>query len=112
MNAHQLSRVLASLFENGLQNAPANGEVQLKVNEEPESFFIQVFDNGAPLPRDVCENLFSRVGSTAMESQSSRLPLQFCRIAVANCHGDIGCEAREEGGNCVWIRLPKSPSAK
>ena len=112
INADHLSRVLSSLFENGLQNAPVGGEVELKVIEEPDSFLIQVFDNGVPLRRDVCDNLFSRVGSTAMESQPSRLPLQFCRIAVANCHGDIGCEPREEGGNCFWIRLPKPASTK
>ena len=107
MDAGHLSRVLSSLLENGLQNASAVGEVQLKVIEEPDSFLIQVSDNGAPLPRDVCEDLFSRTGPT-----TSRLPLQFCRIAVANCHGEIGYEPIEEGGNCFWIRLPRPASAK
>ncbi len=112
MDAHHLTRVLSSLFENALQNAPAVGEVQLKVIEEPDSFLIQVLDNGAPLPRDVCDNFFSRVGATMTESQTSRLPLQFCRIAVANCHGEIGYEPREGIGNCFWIRLPKPASSK
>ena len=111
MDAQHLSRVLSSLFENGLQNASAAGEVQLKVIEEPDSFLIQVFDNGALLPRDVCDNLFTKVGAAATKPQESRLPLQFCRIAVANCHGEIGYEPREEGGNCFWIRLPKPMSA-
>jgi K+-sensing histidine kinase KdpD len=112
MDAHHLSRVLSSLFENGLQNVPAAGEVQLKVIEEPDSFLIQVFDNGAPLPRDVCDNFFSRVGATPTKPQASRLPLQFCRIAVANCHGEIGYDPRDEGGNCFWIRLPKPVSTR
>ena len=107
MDANHLSRVLSNLFENGLQNVSAAGEVQLKVTEEPDSFLIQVFDNGDPLSRDVCEDLFSRVGPT-----TSRLPLQFCRIAVVNCHGEIGYEPLEEGGNCFWIRLPKPAPAK
>jgi signal transduction histidine kinase len=107
MDAQHLARVLSSLFENGLQNVSAAGEVQLQVIEEPDSFLIQVLDNGAPLPRDVCEDLFSRIGPT-----TSRLPLQFCRIAVANCHGEIGYEPRDEGGNCFWIRLPKPASTK
>ena len=112
MDAGHLSRVLASLFENGLQNAPAAGEVQLQVIEEPDSFLFEVSDNGAALPRDVCDNFFSRLEPNATAPQASRLPLQFCRIAVANCHGEIGYEPREEGGNCFWIRLPKPASAK
>ena len=112
MDAHHLVRVLSSLFENGLQNAAATGEVQLKTTEEADSFLIQVFDDGTPLPHDVCDNFFARAGSAATEPQPARLPLQFCRIAVANCHGEIGYEPREEGGNCFWIRLPKPISTK
>jgi signal transduction histidine kinase len=107
MDTGHLSRVLSSLFENGLQNVSVTGEVQLNVIEEPDSFLIQITDNGDPLPRDVCEDLFSRTGPT-----TSHLALQFCRIAVVNCHGEIGYEPGEEGGNCFWIRLPKPASAR
>jgi signal transduction histidine kinase len=112
MDSGHLTRVLSSLLENGLQNAPAGGEVRLNLVEEPESILIQVFDNGAPLPRDVCEDLFSRTRSAEDKQQAPRLPLQFCRIAIENCHGEIGYEPNEGGGNCIWIRLPKPVSTK
>jgi K+-sensing histidine kinase KdpD len=112
MDSSHLTRVLSSLLENALQNAPAGSEARLNLVEEPESLLIQVFDNGAPLPRDVCEDLFSNTRSAEGEQQASRLPLQFCRIAIENCHGEIGYEPDQEGGNCIWIRLPKPVSTK
>jgi signal transduction histidine kinase len=111
MNSGHLTRALSSLLENGLQNAPADGEVRVNLGEEPESVLIQVFDNGAPLPHDVCEDFFSKTRPVEAEPQSSRLSLQFCRIAVENCHGEIGYEP-DEGGNCFWIRLPKPVSTR
>jgi signal transduction histidine kinase len=112
MAPSHLQRVLTSLLENGLHNASAAGEVQLDLVEEPESLLIQVFDNGAALPRDICGGFFSRTGAAGSEPPASQLPLQFCRIAVENCHGEIGCERRAGVGNCFWIRLHKPASIK
>jgi signal transduction histidine kinase len=111
MNSGHLTRALSILLENGLQNAADGGEVHLYLAEEPESVLIRVFDNGSPLPHDVCEDFFSKTRPVEAEPQSSRLSLQFCRIAVENCHGEIGYEP-DEGGNCFWIRLPKAVSTR
>lgn len=111
MDAGHLSRVLVSLFEIGLQNVSKAGEVQLNLVDEPESVLINVCDNGAALPSDVGKDLFSQSGSMGTESQTSQLPLQFCRVAVENCHGEIGYEPRDNG-NCFWIRLPKVAAMK
>jgi len=112
MDSGHLCRVLVSLLENGLQNVSTAGEVHLSLIDEPDSVLIQICDNGAALPPDVCKDLFSKSGSLETESQTPQLPLQFCRIAVENCHGEIGYQPREEGGNCFWIRLPKATSVK
>jgi signal transduction histidine kinase len=110
MDSTHLTRVLSTLLENGLQSAPVGDEVRLSLAEEPESILIHVSDNGPSFPKDVCANLFSRAGTATTEPQVSLLPLQFCRIAIENCEGEIGYESRG-GGNCFWIRLPK-PSTK
>jgi signal transduction histidine kinase len=112
MNPGHLQRVLTSLLENALQNAPGGGEVELRLIDEPESLLIQVFDNGASLPRDICEGFFSRTGAAETEPPASQLRLQFCRIAVENCDGEIGYKPRTLGGNCFWIRLQKPASTK
>jgi signal transduction histidine kinase len=105
MASTNLTRVLSTLLENGLQSAPAGDEVRLTFVEESGAVLIRVLDNGPTFPPDICANLFSRTG-TSPGPQAAQLPLQFCRIAVENCDGEIGYEARKDGGNSFWILLP------
>jgi signal transduction histidine kinase len=103
MNAEHLTRILTSLLQNALQNSTADGEVQLALVEETDSVLIKVLDRGASLPPDFYRNLFSKTGTI----DASFLPLQFCRVAVENCRGEMGCDPCAAGGNCFWIRVPK-----
>jgi signal transduction histidine kinase len=112
MNSTQLTRVLSTLLENGLQSSPAGDEVRLSFAEEAGSILIRVSDNGPSFPPDICANLFSRAATAAPGPQASQLPLQFCRISVANCGGEIGYESRHEGGNTFWIMLPALAATK
>lgn len=107
MDAEHLAHVLGSLLENGLQNAPAGGAVSLEVTEEAETVLLQVIDNGRPLPASVGDDFFSKDAMPTERACGMQLRLQFCRIAVEKCQGEFGCEPREQGGNCFWIRLPK-----
>ena len=104
MNAEHLTRILTNLLQNALQNSTADGEVQLALVEETESVLIKLLDRGVSLPPDFHRNLFSKTGAI----DASFLPLQFCRVAVENCRGEMGCDPRAEGGNCFWIRIPKA----
>jgi len=106
MDSTHLTRVLSTLLENGLQNSLAGYEVRLSFGEEAGVIFIRVSDNGPSFPKDICANLFSRATTAAPGPQALQLPLEFCRIAVANCEGEIGYEAGREGGNSFWIMLP------
>ena len=112
MSSTHLTRVLSTLLENGLQSAPVGDEVQLNFGEEAGSVFIRVSDNGPSFPADICANLFSRAGTAVAGPQAAQLPLQFCRIAVENCGGEIGYEARKGGGNSFWIMLPAVETPK
>jgi signal transduction histidine kinase len=112
MNSTHLTRVLSTLLENGLQSAPVGDEVQLSFAEESGAVLIRVSDNGASFPPDICANLFSRAGTASPGPQALQLPLQFCRIAVENCEGEIGYEARKDGGNSFWIMLPTLAATK
>ena len=104
MNPEHLTRILTNLLQNALQNSTADGEVQLAVIEEAESVMLKILDQGASLPPDFHRNLFSRTGTI----DAALLPLQFCRVAVENCRGEMGCDQRAESGNCFWIRIPKA----
>jgi signal transduction histidine kinase len=112
MDSTHLTRVLSTLLENGLQSAPVGDEVQLSFAEEAGAILIRVSDNGPSFPPDICANLFSRAATAAPGPQASHLPLQFCRIAVENCDGEIGYESRRDGGNTFWIMLPAPAATK
>lgn len=103
MNAEHLTRILTNLLQNALQNSTADGEVQLALVEETESVLIKVLDRGVSVPSDFYRNLFSKTGTI----DASLLPLRFCRVAVENCRGEMGCDQRPDGGNCFWIRIPR-----
>ena len=112
MDSTHLIRVLSTLLENGLQSAPAGDEVQLSFAEESGAILIRVSDNGPSFAPDICANLFSRAMTAAPGPQAAQLPLQFCRIAVENCGGEIGYESRQDGGNTFWIMLPTPAATK
>jgi signal transduction histidine kinase len=112
MNSTHFTRVLSTLLENGLQSAPVGDEVRLSFTEQSGAILLRVSDNGPSFPPDVCANLFSRASTAAPGAQASQLSLQFCRIAVANCEGEIGYESRKDGGNTFWIMLPTPAATK
>lgn len=112
MDSTHLTRVLSTLLENALQSAPVGNEVQLSFGEESGAILIRVSDNGPSFPPDICANLFSRAATAAPGPQTLHLPLQFCRIAVENCDGEIGYESRHDGGNTFWIMLPTLAATK
>ena len=102
-----LIRVITSLLENALENAPAGGEVTVELTEQPETILLKVIDNGPALPGSVAYNLFSKDVTATDKASPSSLRLQFCRMAVEKVQGEFGYEPQGQRGNCFWIRLPR-----
>jgi signal transduction histidine kinase len=112
MDSTHLIRVLSTLLENGLQSAPAGDEVELDFTEGSGAILIRISDNGPSFPPDICANLFSRGMTTGPGPQAASLPLQFCRIAVENCGGEIGYESHKHRGNIFCVMLPTLAATK
>ncbi len=108
MDADHLQRLLAALLENALQNSPAGSTVQVDVADEAEAVRIQVCDEGPLLPPDLAEGMFSKTAVATPATETLLLRLQFCRVAVENCGGEIGYDPRGDEGNCFWMCLPKA----
>lgn len=106
MDAAHLGRVVANLLLNALQNAPAGSAVQVRWKNESDAVLIDFADTAPSLPREISEFLFASDPSGVTPSDERQLRLQFCRVAVESCHGEIGYEPRE-GSNRYWIRIPK-----
>ncbi len=106
MEASHLARVLSGVLETCLENVNAGGEIALEIKQEPDAVMLRICDDGTSLPPDVCEGLFSKSSSGTPESEAASVRLQFCRVALEHCGGEIDYEPREPGGNCFVIRLP------
>lgn len=106
-DAAQLERMLSNLLQDALERTGAGRSVALRAEEEPESLLISIEDSGPILDTKACENIFGQemAGKTGA---ASALRLQFCRIVVEDCGGEMSCAPLPSGGNRFSVRLTKS----
>ena len=102
----QLERVLTNLLENALERSAPGSAVVLRAEEESENLLVSFEDHGLFVGEKTCTNLFAKEISTH-PAPASAMRLQFCRMVVENCDGEIGCAPLAAGGNRFWIRLAK-----
>jgi K+-sensing histidine kinase KdpD len=107
MSEEQLARVLESLLECALENAPTKSAVTVEIRDQPDEAVIDVWDEGTLLPISLAGNLFSREPAPA-DASPLQMRLQFCRVALEKGRGEFTLEARPEGGNCFRLRIPKA----
>ena len=102
----QLERLLTNLLENALEKSPPGSAVIVRAEEEPENLLVSFEDRGSIVGETTCGSLFTKEISTH-PAPTSAMRLQFCRIVIENCDGEMGCSPLPAGGNHFWIRLPK-----
>lgn len=107
-DAAHLQRVIANLLEQAVQNTPAGGSAAVRLDDDGDWASISVEDPGAAMTPNACTRLFAPLPPSSASPDVANLRLHFCRIAVENAGGEIGCEPRAGGGNRFWIRLPKA----
>jgi signal transduction histidine kinase len=101
--ASRVGRVVANLLMNALENTPSGAEVAVRILEEGDAVIVAVDYSG-----DVSHGF----DPARALSPEAALRLQFCRIAVESCQGEIGFKAGEGRGACVWVRFPKNEAAR
>jgi signal transduction histidine kinase len=102
-DAAQLERAIDNLIENALERTPTGGAVIVRTENEPETLYLRVEDNGAAIAPETDKNLFGRENP----ADTAALRLHFCRVVVENCGGEIGYTPLAGGGNRFWLRLTK-----
>ena len=106
-DAGQLERMLSNLLQDALERSAAGSSVILRAEEEPESVLISVDDSGPILGARACQNIFGQE-MAGKAGAASAMRLQFCRIVVADCGGEMSCRPLPSGGNRFCVRLTKS----
>ena len=108
----RLERVIANLLENALHTTPSGGRVSVRIADKGSDVLIHIEDGGPPIPEDMRDQLFGVLEPLPAPTPSTELRLHYCRMAIENSEGEIGCHPGEAGGNAFWIRLPKFPSSR
>jgi signal transduction histidine kinase len=97
--------VLRVLLDNAVQVSPADEPVELAVREEAGLVRMEVRDRGPGLPAAEAEEAFERFGSWGEGGRGAGLGLYLARGLARRMGGEVGMEARPDGGSVFWFSL-------
>jgi len=102
----QLSRAIINLVKNGIQAIPEDktGEILIELNRRDHMALIAVSDNGAGIPVDLRDKLFSPSFTT--KSSGMGLGLAIVKNIVENFSGKIWFETKLGKGTTFFIEIP------
>ncbi len=111
-NHFVLQEVLINLISNAreaLENIP-DAFILIKTWQTAKKVGFQVEDNGAGIPQEQQQNLFSPFHST--KAHGTGLGLHFAHQALVDLGGTITYQDRQPNGACFMIELPPTNGAK
>ena len=108
---NMLRRALSNLLDNALRFTPADGEVWVKIIDQPKGLSLTVENSGDGISKDLLPRLFDRfyrVDPARHEGSSEHAGLGLAITqSIVNAHGGkIHCES-ENGWTRFVIELPK-----
>jgi signal transduction histidine kinase len=85
---------------------PEGGLLLIEGRHEAENDVIEFMDTGPGIPPEVCDRLFDPLVTT--KTRGTGLGLTICQQIVTAHGGTISACAREGGGTCIRIELPRA----
>ena len=93
-----LNEALSNIVKNACEHTPADGRIQVTIQDGDESVVIQVDDNGGGVPSAELPHLFERFYKAPNASpDSTGLGLAITKEIVAKHHGTVTAENAGEG---------------
>jgi two-component system NtrC family sensor kinase len=102
----QLRQVLVALLINALDATPAGGHVAIKTQRDGERVILAVSDDGAGIPEDVRDRIFTPFFTTKPLGKGTGLGLAICHGIVSAHGGEIRVESEVGHGTRVSVALP------
>lgn len=106
-------RAMRNLLENAKRYGGVEEPILLALSATPSQVEIKVCDRGPGVPAEQRERIFEpfyRLPGHAEHAGGVGLGLSLVRQIAQRHGGQIRCEAREGGGSCFVITLPKQPA--
>ena len=114
MDAKRITQVLTNLLSNAAKFTPADGEVEVAVQEDPqwpEWLLLSVSDTGRGIPPEQCNSVFERLYQVRSDDivieGGLGLGLHICREVVRLHGGEIWVESKLGEGSTFFFTVPK-----
>jgi K+-sensing histidine kinase KdpD len=105
-----LSRTVCLVIDNAVKYGGTPPVITIKCGRRPDqSVFISVHDNGAGVPEEQREKIFSKYTRFVREDQQNAgtgLGLAISRVIMQLLRGTIHFANHEDGGACFIVSLP------
>lgn len=102
-----IEQVLINLLENADKYSPSGTPIEIRACAEDGSLSISVSDHGPGIPSELSRRVFDKFFRAEPRNQmNAGLGLAICKAIVEAHGGQIGVEARAEGGAQFQFRLP------
>ncbi len=103
-----LVRAFGNLMDNGLKYTNANGQVQVQLKEEAESYQVIFRDNGQGIaPEFLPDRIFEPLIRGNASGNGSGLGLSIVKKIIEMHHGNIAIESQVGIGTNIAVSLPK-----
>lgn len=112
----RLAQVLSNLVGNALQHGQRNRPVEVGARGDAEEVFIDVHNEGSPIPDALLANIFEPMvrqarGSEGKGARSLGLGLHIVREVVLAHGGTVTVTSTASGGTTFSVRLPRRAAA-
>jgi signal transduction histidine kinase len=107
-----VKQVLLNIMLNGIEAMPDGGELGVNMftttlNEQIYSV-IEINDSGIGIPEENLDKIFEPFYTTKDDTESRGLGLSLCQDIIAQLHGFIKVESKEQDGTTFQIFIPDS----
>lgn len=106
----RIVQVLVNLLSNAIKFSPPDSLIRINVLKTQEYLRFEVVDEGAGVPENKKETIFTRFGQASSQhgkaGQGFGLGLTICRELVEKHAGQIGVEDVSAGGSLFWFTIP------
>ncbi|HAX14360.1 MAG TPA: sensor histidine kinase [Leeuwenhoekiella sp.] len=103
----QLTQILFNLTINAIYFSPPDGLVQIKVNQDAETIYLEIIDEGPGLSDEGLEKVFQPFFTTKPTGSGAGLGLSVVHGIVTSHNGSISAKNNEDKGATFKVSLPK-----
>lgn len=111
-DAGEIYRVIQNLLENAVRFSPYAGQIQLRLERDPQGVRFSCQDQGEGIPAAEQVHLFQRFYQAGRSSSKggTGMGLYLCRQIVESHGGQIGLDSQLGKGSTFWFTLPVADS--